>query len=80
MVGTERGHQRADRLKTQSQTTGQSDHRTTALSNSVKLSCACGATQDSRVMVERSDSMWSTGVGNGKPLQYSGLEHEQYGP
>ena len=31
----------------------------------------CGATQDRRVMVERSDGMWSTGEGNGKPLQYS---------
>ena len=30
----------------------------------------CGATQDGRVMVERSDRMWSTGEGNGKPLQY----------
>ena len=27
------------------------------------------------VMVERSDRMWSTGEGNGKPLQYSGLEN-----
>ena len=26
MVGTERGHQKADRLKPQSQTTSQSDH------------------------------------------------------
>ena len=34
----------------------------------------CGATQDGRVMVERSDRMWSTGEGNGKPLQYSCLE------
>ena len=25
-------------------------------------------------MVERSDGMWSTGEGNGKPLQYSCLE------
>ena len=33
-----------------------------------------GATQDGRVMVERSDRMWSTGEGNGKPLQYSCLE------
>ena len=31
----------------------------------------CGATKDSRVMVERSDRMWSTGEGNGRPLQYS---------
>ena len=35
----------------------------------------CGATQDARVMVERSDRMWSTGEGNGKPLQYSCLEN-----
>ena len=26
-------------------------------------------------MVERSDRMWSTGEGNGKPLQYSRLEN-----
>ena len=54
----------------------QSNHtRTTALSNSMKLSHACGATQDGRVMVERADRMWSTGEGNGKPLQYSCLEN-----
>ena len=35
----------------------------------------CGATQNGRVMVERSDRMWSTGEGNGKPLQYSYLEN-----
>ena len=35
----------------------------------------CGATQDGRVMVERSDRMWSTGEGNGKPLQFSCLEN-----
>ena len=40
----------------------------------MKLSHARGATQDWRVMVERSDRMWSTGEGNGKPLQYSCLE------
>ena len=34
-----------------------------------------GATQGGRVMVERSDRMWSTGEGNGKPLQYSCLEN-----
>ena len=34
----------------------------------------CGATQDRRVMVESSNKMWSTGEGNGKPLQYSCLE------
>ena len=26
-------------------------------------------------MVESSDKLWSTGEGNGKPLQYSGLEN-----
>ena len=35
----------------------------------------CGATQDRQVMVGRSDRMWSTGEGNGKPLQYSCLEN-----
>ena len=34
-----------------------------------------GATQDIQVMVERSDRMWSTGEGNGKPLQYSCLQN-----
>ena len=34
-----------------------------------------GATQDRWVMVERSDRMWYTGEGNGKPLQYSCLEN-----
>ena len=46
---------------------------TTALSNSMKLSHACGATQEGWVMVESSDKTWSTGEGNGKPLQYSCL-------
>ena len=30
------------------------------------------------VMVERSDRMWSTGEGNGKPLQYSCLENPNF--
>ena len=76
MVGVARGHQRADTLKPYSQKTSQSNHtRTTALSNSMKLSHARGATQDGRVMVERSDRMWSTREANGKPLQYSCLEN-----
>ena len=33
------------------------------------------ATQDGRVMAESSDKGWSTGEGNGKPLQYSCLEN-----
>ena len=41
----------------------------------MKPSHACGATQDGRVMVERSDKAWSTGEGNGKPSQYSCLEN-----
>ena len=62
--------------ETYSQKTSQSNHtRTTALSNSMKPSHACGAAQDGRLMVERSDRMWSTGEGNGKPLQYSCLEN-----
>ena len=35
----------------------------------------CRATQNGRVIVERSDRMWSTGEGNGKPLQYFCLEN-----
>ena len=45
------------------------------MSNSMKLSHAHGVTQDVRVMVEKSDRMWSTGERNGKPLQYSCLEN-----
>ena len=41
----------------------------------MKLSHACGATQDGRVMVERSDRMWSIEEENDKPLQYSCLEN-----
>ena len=75
-VSVARGHQRANTLKPYSQKTSQSNHtRTTALSNSMKLSHARGATQNARVMVERFDRMWSTGKGNGKPLQYSCLEN-----
>ena len=33
------------------------------------------ATQDRQVIMESSDRMWSTGEGNGKPLQYSSLEN-----
>ena len=55
MVGVAGGHQRADTLKPYSQKTSKSNHtRTTATQ---------GATQDGRVMVERSDKMWSTGEG-----------------
>ena len=76
MVGVAKGHQRADTLKPYSQKTSQFNHtRTTALSNSMKLSHARGATKDEWVLVERSDRMWSTGERNGTPLQYSCLEN-----
>ena len=76
MVGVARGHQRVDTLKPYSQKSSQTNHtRTTALSNSTKPSHACRATQNRRVMLERSDRMWSTGEENGKPLQYSCLEN-----
>ena len=76
MIDVARGHQRAETLKPYSQKTSQSNHtRTTALSNSMKLSHAHRATQDRWVMVERPDRMWSTGEGNSKPLQYSCLEN-----
>ena len=55
---------------------------TTALSwqrglcNSMKLwAMLCRATQDGCVMVESSDKTWSTGGGNGKPLEYTSFEN-----
>ena len=76
MVGVARGNQGADTLKSYSQKTTQSNYiRTTALSNSMKLSHAHGANLDGQAMVERSDRMWSTGERNGKTLQYSCLEN-----
>ena len=41
----------------------------------MKLSHAYRANQDGQIMVERSDRMWSTAEGNGKPLQFSCLEN-----
>ena len=35
----------------------------------------CRTNEDGRIMMERSDTMWSTGEGNVKPLQYSCLEN-----
>ena len=76
MIGVARRHRRADTLKPYSQKTSQSNHtRTTALSNSMKLSHACGATHDGQVMVERFDTMWSTGEGNGKTTSVFLLEN-----
>ena len=75
-VGIAIGHQRADTLKPYHRklvnliTLGPQSCLT-----QMKPSHACGATQDRRVMVERSDRVWPTGEGNGKPLQYSCLEN-----
>ena len=81
MIGAERGHQRADRLKPQSQTTSQSDHTDHSLFHSMKLSHAVWAPlQDGQVMVERSDRMWTTGEGSGKPLNCSCLENPMNSP
>ena len=38
------------------------------------MSCGKTCAQDGKAVVERSDRMWSTGEGNGKPFQYSCLE------
>ena len=58
--------------KPQSQKNSQTDY----MDSSMKLwAMQCRATQDGQVMAESSDKMWSTGVGNGKPLQYSCLEN-----
>ena len=54
------------------------DHSRVKLSHvSMKLSHAMGGGghPNAQVMVERSDRMWSTGEGNGKPLQYSCREN-----
>ena len=45
------------------------------MDSSVSPDMTCGATQDGQVIAESSDKMWSTGEGNGKPLQYSCLEN-----
>ena len=70
-------HQRADRMKTTiTEKLTNLITWTTVLSNSMKLwAMPCRATQDRRVMVESSVKTWSTGEGNGKPLQYSCLEN-----
>ena len=69
-------HQRANRMNHSHRKLPNLITWTTALSNSVKLwAMLCRATQDGWVMVESSDKTWSTGEGNGKPLQYSCLEN-----
>ena len=39
------------------------------------MSHSCRAIQDGQVIVENSEKTWSTGEGNGKPLQYSCFEN-----
>ena len=69
-------HQKADRVKTSHRKLINLITWTTALFDSMKLwAMPCRATQDGPVTVESSDKMWSTGEGNGKPLQYSCLEN-----
>ena len=44
--------------------------------SSVKLwAMPCRVPQDGRAMVKSSEKMWTTGEGNGNPLQYSCLEN-----
>ena len=43
------------------------------------MTMLCRSIQDRQVMVESSDTMWSTGEVNGKPLQYSCLENPMNG-
>ena len=45
------------------------------ITDSMKLSHAVWGHPRRTVVMERSDRMWSTGEGNGKPLQYSCLEN-----
>ena len=62
--------------KPQSQKANQNDHMDHSLVKSMKLwDMPCRATQNGQVMVETSDKTWSTGEGNGKPLQYYCLEN-----
>ena len=62
--------------KPQSQKASQNDHMDHSLVKSMKLwAMPCRATQDGQVIVESSDKTWSTGEGNGKPLQYYCLEN-----
>ena len=70
-------HQREDRMKTTiTEKLTNLITWTTALLISMKLwAMPCRATQDRSVTMEIFDKMWSTGEGNGKPLQSSCLEN-----
>ena len=72
-IGVARGHQRENTLKPYPQKTNQSNHtKTTALFKNETKTCCVGPPKMDR---SRSDRMWSTGEGNGKPVQYSCLEN-----
>ena len=66
MVGTERGHQRADGLKPQSQTTSQSDHTNHSFSNSMKLML---------VGPPKTDGSWWRGLTECGPLEEGMANH-----
>ena len=67
-VGVERGHQRADRLKPQSQTTSQSDHTDHSL---VYLS----ETKPCRVGPLKTDGSWWRGLTERGPLEKGMANH-----
>ena len=78
------GRQKKQELQNHGLQNENHDHReltklttwTTALCNLMKLGAMpYRATQDGWVMVDSPDKMWSTGEGNGKPLQDSCLEN-----
>ena len=77
MVGVERWHQRADRLKPQSQKTSQSDHMDHSLVYLKETKpCHVGPSEmDGSWWRVLKDKTCSTGEGNGKSLQYSYLEN-----
>ena len=68
MVGTERGHQRADRLKPQSHTTDQSDHMDQSL---VKLN----ETKPCHVGAPKMDGSWWRGLIECGPLEKGLANH-----
>ena len=68
MVGVARGHLRADTLKPYSQKASHSNHtRTTALSNSMKPSHACGQ--------PKTDGSWWRGLTECGPLEKGRASH-----
>ena len=76
MVGVARGHQRADTLKPYSQKTSQSNHtRTTALSNSMKPSHACGFENPMNSMKRQNDRIPKEELPRSLGAQYATADH-----